>query len=97
MAMKYKMALVAVVILVIVVIGDGYRRTRHADQREATLKASVAAMSVQQLARLSAECDAAQSPGAPAAHAAEYCAEVWREIEDRPLQAVTVPPATTGP
>jgi hypothetical protein len=91
MALKYKVAVVAVVILAIIVIGDGYRRTRKADQREATVKASVAGMSIQQLARLSAECDAAQSPGAPAAHAAEYCAEVWREIEDRPLQAVKVP------
>ena len=36
--MKYKVALVAVVILVIVVIGDGYLRTRQADQREVTLK-----------------------------------------------------------
>lgn len=97
MAMKYKAAVVAVVILVIIVIGDGYRRRRQVDQRAATLKARVAAMSIQQLARLSAECDAAQSPGAPDAHAAEYCAEVWREIEDRPLQAVKVPPTTTGP
>ncbi len=97
MALKYKVAVVAVVILAIIVIGDGYRRTRKADQGEATVKASVAAMSIQQLARLSAECDAAQSPAAPAAHAAEYCAEVWREIEDRPLQAVKVPPTSAGP
>ncbi len=95
--MKYKVAVVALVILVISVMGDGYLRTRQADQREVTLKRSVAAMSIQQLARLSAECDAAQSPGAPVAHTAQYCAEVWREIEDRPLQAVKVPPAATRP
>jgi len=97
MAMKYKVTVVAVVILAVIVIGDGYLRTRQANQREVTLKASVAGMSIQQLARLSAECDSAQSPGAPVTHDAGYCAEVWREIEARPLQAVKVPMTTTVP
>ncbi len=97
MAMTYKVAVVAVLILAAIVIGDGYLRTRQADQRQETLKASVAGMSNQQLARLSAECDAAQSPGAAVTHDAGYCAEVWREIEARPLQAVKVPPTTTVP
>ena len=87
----YKATGGAVLILAAIVIGDGYLRTRQANQRQVTLEASVARMSIQQLARLSAECDAAQSPGAQATHDAGYCAEVWREIEARPLQAVKVP------
>ena len=97
MAMKYKLTVVAVVILAAIVIGDGYLRTRQANQRQVTLKASVAGMSIQQLARLSAECDRSQSPGAPVTHDASYCAEVWREIEARPLQAVKVPPPANVP
>ncbi len=97
MTMRYKVTVVAVLILAAIVIGDGYLRTRQANQRQVTLEASVARMSIQQLARLSAECDAAQSPGAPATHDAGYCAEVWREIEARPLQAVKVPSPPSVP
>ncbi len=28
------------------------------------------------------------SPGTPATHDADYCLQVWREIEARPMQAV---------
>lgn len=86
--MKYKVAVVTVAILAAVVIGDGYLRTRRADQKASVLKSAVSAMSIQELARASEECDSAQSPGGTAKQDAAYCAEVYRAIEDQPLQIV---------
>ena len=95
--MRYRVAVIVVVILSAITIADCYLRTRQAHQRQVTLKASVAGMSIQQFARLSAECDSVQSPGAQVTHDTGYCTEVWREIEARPLQAVKVPRLTTVP
>jgi hypothetical protein len=90
--LKYKVMVVAAAILAVVVAGDGYLRTRRADQKASGLKTTVSAMSIQQLARASEECDSPQSPGAPAKHDAAYCAEVFRAIEAEPLQIVQPPP-----
>jgi hypothetical protein len=90
--LKYKLVVVAVVILAVIVVGDGYLRTRRADQKASGLKSAVSAMSIQQLARASEECDSAQSPGAPAKYDAGYCEEVFRAIEAQPLQLVQPPP-----
>jgi hypothetical protein len=88
--MKYQIAVIALVILCALVMGDGYLKSRHARQAVMTLKASVAAMSIQELARSSQECDSPPRTGQPVKHDAAYCAEVWRVIEDQPLQAVEV-------
>jgi len=86
--MKYTPIMIILAILAAIVIGDGYRHSRRASQKTQSLQASVSAMSIQQLAQSSQECDSASSPGEPTKHSAAYCAEVWRAIEDQPLQAV---------
>jgi hypothetical protein len=90
--LKYKVMVVAVAILAIIVVGDGYLRTRRADQKAVGLRSAVSAMSIQQLARASEECDSTQSPGAPPKHDPGYCAEVFRAIEAEPLHMVQPPP-----
>ena len=94
MAIKYQVMVAAVVVLALIVIGDGYLRTRRADQNTSVLKSRVSAMSIQQLARASEECDSAQSPGGEVKHEAAYCAEVFRAIEAEPLQIVEMPPSS---
>jgi hypothetical protein len=91
--MKYKVTVVAVgviVILAVIFMGDGYLRTRRADQKSGALRTAVSAMSIQQLAKASEECDLAQA-GGRVHHDAAYCAEVFRAIEDQPLQIVDTP------
>jgi len=84
-SMQY-LAVIGIVLLGGFVIGDGYVKTRHAEQGTSTLRATIAAMSIQQLARELRSCD--PPSGAPINHDAAFCAEVMRVIEDRPLQAV---------
>jgi hypothetical protein len=79
---------VAVVILAAIFMGDGYLKTRRADEKTSALKTAVSGMSIQQLARASEECDPAQSSGGAVKHDAAYCAEVFRAIEAEPLQIV---------
>ncbi len=86
--MKYKVAVVAVVILAAIFMGDGYLRTRRADQKTTALKTAVSTLSIQQLARASEECDSAQLPDGEVKHDVAYCAEVYRAIEAEPLQIV---------
>ena len=88
--MKYKVTLVAAVVLAVIFMGDGYLRTRRADQKAGALKTAVSTMSIQQLAKASEECDLAQA-GGQVKHDAAYCAEVFRAIEDQPLQIVETP------
>jgi len=91
MATKYKVTVGALVILAVLFLGDAYLRTRSAAQKTSELKTAVSAMSLQQLAAASKECDEALSLGGRAKHDAAYCAEVFRAIEDQPLQMVEVP------
>ncbi len=91
--MKYKATVVAVgvvVILAVIFMGDGYLRTRRAEQKSGALRTAVSAMSIQQLARAAEACDLAQA-GGRVHHDAAYCAEVFRAIEDQPLQIVETP------
>ena len=90
MAMKYKVTVAAAVVLAVLFMGDGYLRTRRADQKTGALKTAVSTMSIQQLAKASQECDLAQASG-QVKHDAGYCAEVFRAIEDQPLQIVVTP------
>jgi hypothetical protein len=83
------MVAVAAVILALIFVGDAYLRTRRADQKTGALKSAVSAMSIQELAKASEECDSAQAGGPP--KDAGYCAEVFRAIEDQPLQIVETP------
>ena len=93
MAMKYKVtvaAAAAAAVLAVLFLGDGYLRTKRADQKTGALKTAVSTMSIQQLAKASQECDLAQA-GGQVNHDAGYCAEVFRAIEDQPLQIVETP------
>jgi hypothetical protein len=87
------MMAVAAVILALVFVGDAYLRTRRADHKTGALKSAVSAMSIQQLAKASEECDLAQAGGRP--KDAGYCAEVFRAIEEQPLQIVETPRTST--
>jgi hypothetical protein len=82
------LAVIGVVILGGIVIGDGVIKTRHAEQSTSTLRATLSAMSIQQLAGALRDCDPPPGAGQALNHDAAYCAEVMRVIEDRPLQAV---------
>lgn len=85
--MQY-LAVIGIVLLGGFVIGDGYVKTKHADQSTSTLRATVSAMSIQQLAVALRDCDPPPGSSQPRNHDTAYCAEVMRVIEDRPLQAV---------
>jgi len=82
------LAVIGVVVLGGTVIGDGYLKTRRAEQSTSTLHATVSAMSIQELAGALRDCDPPPGGGPPLNHDAVYCSEVMRVIEDRPLQAV---------
>ncbi len=89
--MKYKAA--AIVLLVIigaVVIGDGFLKTRHIEQNTSKLKAAVSALSIQQLAVSIADCDAERPPGERRLHDAAFCEEVRRRLDTEPLQSVDI-------
>jgi hypothetical protein len=90
-------AVIAVVIFGGMVIGDGYLKTRRAEQSTSTLHANVSSLSIQQLAGELRDCDPPPGSGQPVNHDAVYCAEVMRVIEDRPLQAVDTAPRSPPP
>jgi len=89
--MKYKVAVGALVILAAILIGDGYRNSRRAEQNTSNVRAAVLALSPQQLAASGTECDTQRRPGEPPPHGAAYCAEVSRRLDDQPLQIVDLP------
>jgi hypothetical protein len=89
-AAKTTIAVMVLVFVVAVVLGDGYLKTRRADQHALKLKASVSSLSIQELARRTQECDSSQLLSAPVKHDAAYCAEVMRAIDDRPLEIVDI-------
>jgi hypothetical protein len=88
--MKFTIAAIVSAILCAVVIGDGYLKSRRAKQHAVTVTTSLSTMSIQELSRHSEECDQSQGRGQSTKQDAAYCAEVWREIEARPLEVVEV-------
>ena len=93
MGNKRKFIVVMVALLAILgtlFLGDGYLKTRRVEQTTSTVRASLAAMSIQELAGRVRECDPPAGSDQRTIHDAAYCAEVMRAIEDRPLQAVEI-------
>ena len=99
--MKYKVvAVIVLLVLAALAIGDGYLRTRRAERRILTMKSQVSGMSIQQLARAEAECDSAPAARVPPTRGpatwrdGEFCEEVARAIEAEPMHIVNVPGAS---
>jgi hypothetical protein len=93
---KHKLTVVMVVLAAILgalFLGDGYLKTRRVERAASTMRASLSAMSIQELAGRVRECDPPTGSDQPIIHDAAYCAEVMRAIEDRPLQAVEIKPS----
>jgi len=89
--MKYKSAAIAVLaILSVVVIGDGFLKSKHVEQNASKLRAAVSALSAQQLAVSIADCDADHRQGERRAHNAAFCEEVRRRLDTEPLQSVEI-------
>ena len=88
--MKYKAAIGLLVILSAVVIGDGFLRSRHVEQKTSKLREAVSALSIQQLAVSIADCDAQRPQGGRPLHDAAYCEEVRRRLDTEPLQSVEI-------
>jgi len=80
----------AFAMLAVLLIGDGYLRTRRVSEHAGMVKTAVSAMSIQELARRVQECDEGVK------HDAAYCAEVIRRIEAQPLQIVEMPAPVPG-
>jgi hypothetical protein len=92
--MKYTIPTVVLMILAALWAGQGYLKTRRVEQHAVSLRAQLSAMSIQELSRLSEKCDRSMGGHPSVGHDADYCAEVWREIEARPLQSVEMPKQT---
>jgi hypothetical protein len=88
--MKYTVAVVVLVIVAVIFIGDGYLKTRRAEHSASTRRTSLSSMSIQELSSLSEDCDLPPERRQSVKHDSAYCAEVWREIEARPFQAVEI-------
>jgi hypothetical protein len=88
--MKYTVAVVVLALACAIFIGDGYLKTRRIEQSASTLRTNLSSMSIQELSSRSEECDLPPERRQSVKHDAAYCAEVWREIEARPLQAVEI-------
>ncbi len=72
-------------------VGNGYLNARRSDRKAGELRASVHALTQQQLAAAVARCDAPTSGDGRADRArrdAAYCEDVAREMDDRPLEIV---------
>lgn len=79
----------AALLAALVFVAGGYVHTRQVERRAADLDARVRAMSMQDLAVAIAHCDAPRAAPAPAPQAA-FCAQVARELDDRPLEMVAL-------
>ncbi|HEY3851925.1 MAG TPA: hypothetical protein VGL87_13195 [Steroidobacteraceae bacterium] len=107
--MKYLVATLSTAGLLAVAafIGGGYLNTRRAEHKADDLRASVHAMTQQELAAAVARCDAPASPDAPpgadeprpgaARRGAAYCEDVAQEMDDRPLEIVKGRPPAVAP
>jgi hypothetical protein len=92
----------AVVLATLVFIGNGYLHTRRSDREADDLRATVHAMTLQDLAAAIARCDAAsgahepsrgEPPNGALRRDAAFCEDVTRELDNRPLEIVKVKPA----
>lgn len=86
--MKYTVAMVVLIALGAVVIGDGYIKSVRAEQYTSKVRATISALTLQQLATAVRECDG--RPGAPRVHGPIYCSEASRRLDSVPLEAVQV-------
>ena len=80
-------------------VAGGYLNTRHAGRQAAELRSRSRGMTDQELARAMAQCDGPAAAGTPAP-SADFCEDVAREIDARPLEMVKVTPgplALPGP
>jgi len=91
----------AAVLATLVFVGSGYLNTRRADRKADDLRATVHAMTLQDLAAAIAACDSTPSSAEPRRGAvpldavrrdAAYCEAVTRELDNRPLEIVKVKP-----
>jgi hypothetical protein len=87
--MKYAGVIIVSLAVGGIVIGDGVIRSKRAPH-ETSARQGIAALSIQELARRSQECDQWRDQGSLKKHEGADCDEVWRVIEDRPMQAVHV-------
>lgn len=83
--MKYNIALTLLVTLGAIALGGSYLKTSRDRQVALALRASVSALSLQQLSVGRRECD---WPGEHAPHSAAYCSEIARALDTMSLQAV---------
>ena len=95
MLSKYLLGAIAGLVLVgaLAFVGGGYLNTRHAERKAAELRTRARGMTDQELARAVAQCDAPAAAGTPAPPA-DYCEDVAREIDARPLEMVRTMPST---
>ena len=91
----------AALLAAVAFIGGGYLNTRRVERTADDLRASVHAMSQQDLAAAIARCDASPGQGEPrhgvARRDAAYCENVAREMDDRPLEIVKGRPPAVAP
>ena len=93
--MKYTVAMVILIALGAAVIGDGYVKSVRAEQYTLKVRATVSALTLQQLATTVWECDAQR--GAPRAHGPIYCSEASSRLDSLPLEAVQMRPTNYDP
>ncbi|HEY2781157.1 MAG TPA: hypothetical protein VGI90_10285 [Steroidobacteraceae bacterium] len=91
MRAKYTVAIVVLVILGVIAAEMAFRVTHRVDEKPVTLRSTLSGETIQQLVRRSSECHEPQ-PGEPVGRDADYCAEVFRAIEARPLQIQQIRP-----
>jgi hypothetical protein len=90
--MQYNIAMIVLVMLGAVVIADGNIQSKHVEQNRLSLRATVLAMSPQQLASSIADCDPVRPAGEHVRHNSTFCTEVNRALDEQRLQIVDVRP-----
>jgi hypothetical protein len=84
--MKYHVAMIVSVLAAALLIGGAFVQTRVAEQKNSALRASLSALSIQQLTIRYWDCQP-HSPGEPYKRDAAYCAEVNTAMESRSTEA----------
>ena len=101
--MKYIIVTIsaAAALATLLFVGSGYLNTRRADRKAEDLRATVHAMTLQELAAAIAQCDSTPSSEEPRRRTAPtdavrrdaaFCESVTRELDNRPLEIVKVKP-----